>query len=165
MDLLDRAGIRGTAALNAAVCELYPKQIAQMSKRGWEFMGHGITNSRLLSGLSIDDERAVIEYSEETVAAATGTTVRGWISPGQIQTIHTPDLLAEAGLLYAADWSNDDQPYRTHVKSGELFSIPNGYVINDIDWCRRVCRPGRSTDSRLSINSSSSCWTATSTRV
>jgi peptidoglycan/xylan/chitin deacetylase (PgdA/CDA1 family) len=133
IDLLDRVGMRGSAPVSAAACELYPKQIAEMKRRGWEFLGHGVTNSRPLSALAPDEERAVIDYSVRTVAAATGTTVRGWSSPGRLQSLATPDLLAAAGLLYATDWSNDDQPYRTRVERGELYAIPNGYVIDDVE--------------------------------
>lgn len=132
-DVLDRAGIRATVALNSAACALYPKQIAAMAGRGWEFMAHGITNSRTLRNLTIDQEREVIQTSVRTIEAATKGRVRGWLSPGQIQTEHTLDLLAEAGLTYTADWVNDDQPYRMTVKSGELFSIPYAHVINDVE--------------------------------
>lgn len=133
IEVLDRAGIKATVALSSAACELYPKQIAEMGRRGWEFMGHGITNSRTLRGLPIELERQVIETSLRTIEGATGTKVRGWLSPGQIETANTLDLLAEAGMLYTADWVNDDQPYRMTVKSGELFSIPYSHIVNDIE--------------------------------
>ena len=51
-DVLDAAGIKATIALNALVCEHYPKAMEEMKKRGWEFMGHGTTNSESLAGLN-----------------------------------------------------------------------------------------------------------------
>jgi peptidoglycan/xylan/chitin deacetylase (PgdA/CDA1 family) len=132
-DVLDRAGIKATVALNSAACALYPKQMAAMASRGWEFMAHGVTNSRTLRNLTIDQEREVIQTSVRTIESATGTRVRGWLSPGQFQTANTLDLLAEAGLTYTADWVNDDQPYRMNVRSGEFFSIPYAHVINDVE--------------------------------
>ena len=50
-DVFDDAGVKATVALNSQVCEVYPKAIEEMKKRGWEFMGHGTTNSTNLAGL------------------------------------------------------------------------------------------------------------------
>ena len=44
-DVFDDAGVKATVALNSQVCEVHPKAIEEMKKRGWEFMGHGTTNS------------------------------------------------------------------------------------------------------------------------
>ena len=49
-DVLDAAGVKATVALNAAVVEHHPKAVDEMKRRGWEFMGHGITNSENLAG-------------------------------------------------------------------------------------------------------------------
>jgi len=48
-DTLDTAGIKATVALNSAVVEAHPKAVEEMKRRGWEFMGHGITNSENLA--------------------------------------------------------------------------------------------------------------------
>ena len=50
-DVFDEAGVKATVALNSQVCDVYPKAITEMTKRGWEFMGHGTTNSTSLAGL------------------------------------------------------------------------------------------------------------------
>ena len=42
-DVLDEAGVKATVALNSQVCDVYPKAVEEMKKRGWEFMGHGTT--------------------------------------------------------------------------------------------------------------------------
>ena len=41
--------MRGTVALNSDVCREYPRIIEEGKKLGWEWMGHGITNSILLN--------------------------------------------------------------------------------------------------------------------
>ena len=51
-DVFDEAGVRATVALNSQVCDVYPKAIDEMKKRGLEFMGHGTTNSTNLAGLN-----------------------------------------------------------------------------------------------------------------
>ena len=53
-------GVRGTVALNSDVCREYPRIIEEGNKLGWEWMGHGITNSILLNAQSEAEERALI---------------------------------------------------------------------------------------------------------
>ncbi|WP_329429508.1 hypothetical protein OG339_12975 [Streptosporangium sp. NBC_01495] len=43
---------------------------------------------------------------------------------------NTPALLAELGLGYVLDWTNDDQPYRLNVP--EMLSVPYSVEINDL---------------------------------
>ena len=53
-------GVRGTVALNSDVCREYPRIIEEGKKLGWEWMGHGTTNSTLLNQQSEAEERALI---------------------------------------------------------------------------------------------------------
>jgi len=132
METLRRLNIPGTVALNARVCELYPEVVSACVDLGWEFMGHGTTNSRTLSGLSEDDERRTIASVLGTIAAATGVAPKGWLGPALAETQHTLELLAEHGVQYVADWVNDEQPYPLHVANGTMTSIPYSIEINDI---------------------------------
>jgi peptidoglycan/xylan/chitin deacetylase (PgdA/CDA1 family) len=131
-DVLDGAGVKATVALNSQVCVEHPKVVDEMKKRGWEFMGHGTTNSESLAGLAPDKEKEVIGHVLKTIAAATGSRPRGWLGAGLTQTYNTLDILAEEGVTYCGDWNNDDQPYRMKVKSGKMFGIPYCMEINDI---------------------------------
>jgi allantoinase len=131
-DVLDAAGIKATVALNSAVCEAFPKAMEEMKKRGWEFMGHGTTNSEYLAGLNPEKEKEVIQHVLKTIEQATGQRPRGWLGSGLTQTYNTLDILAEEGVTYCGDWNNDDQPYPMKVKSGKLFAIPYCMEINDI---------------------------------
>ena len=40
-----RPASKRPSRLNSQVCDVHPKAIEEMKKRGWEFMGHGTTNS------------------------------------------------------------------------------------------------------------------------
>jgi allantoinase len=131
-DVLDAAGVKATIALNALVCEHYPKTMEEMKKRGWEFMGHGTTNSESLAGLSAAKEKETIHTILKTIEQSTGQKPRGWLGSGLAETYNTLDILAEEGVIYCGDWNNDDQPYPMKVKSGKLFSIPYCMEINDI---------------------------------
>jgi hypothetical protein len=131
-DALDSLGLKATVALNSQVCEAHPKAVEEMKKRGWEFMGHGTTNSESLAGLPLEKEKQVIAHVLKTIGDATGKRPRGWLGTGLTQTYNTLDILAEEGVVYCGDWNNDDQPYRMKVKSGKMIGIPYCMEINDI---------------------------------
>jgi peptidoglycan/xylan/chitin deacetylase (PgdA/CDA1 family) len=141
-DALDSLGMRATVALNSGVCQAFPQAIEQMKKRGWEFMGHGITNSKTLANLSLDEERQTIREVLRTIEQATGEKPRGWLGPGLTETVNTPDVLAEEGVQYVGDWNNDDQPYPMKVKKGKLFSVPYCMDLNDMNLLNRHAYTG-----------------------
>src|SRR5215471_11373855 len=71
-DVFDEAGVKATVALNSQVCEVFPRAVEEMKKRGWEFMGHGTTNSNTLANLPPDQERETIRAVLNTIEQATG---------------------------------------------------------------------------------------------
>jgi len=137
-DVLDAAGLRATVALNSMVCDVFPKAVDEMKRRGWEFMGHGLTNSRTLANLSMEEEREVIQTTLQTIQRATTKRPRGWLGPGLTETFNTLDLLAEAEVAYVGDWNSDDQPFEMKVKKGRLYAIPYGMDINDMSLINRL---------------------------
>ena len=132
MEIMQRHNVRGTVALNSDVCREYPRIIEEGKKLGWEWMGHGITNSVLISQQSEAEERALIKETVQTITRGVGKAPRGWLSPALSETVRTPDILAENGIEYVANWVNDEQPYPMKVKKGPLFSIPYSQELNDI---------------------------------
>jgi len=135
--VLDRVGARATVALNAAVCDQYPAIIEAGQQRGWEWMGHGVTNSQLLSSLEADDEQRVVSRTVQRIAGATGVRPKGWLGPGLQETFHTLQFLAEAGVEYVSDWVVDDRPFP--VKAGDrwLVGLPYSLEVNDIPCYER----------------------------
>ncbi len=127
--VLDDYGIRATVSLNASVCLSYPQLVEESLKSGWEILGHGFIQ-RVIN--KEPDERAVIRKTISTIREFTGTAPRGWMGPGLAETFDTPDILAEEGIEYIADWCNDDQPYPMIVKSGSLVALPYTVELNDI---------------------------------
>lgn len=131
-DVLDSAEIRATVALNASVCELFPRVLEELMKRNWEIMGHGITNSQLMSSFSsVSEERDVIQTALGTIERATGIRPKGWLGPALAESFETLDLLAEQGVQYVTDWNADDQPYRMKVKTGKMLSVPYCMELSD----------------------------------
>lgn len=132
MEILDKHHVRATVALNSDVCRFEPQIISAGNQRGWEWMGHGITNSERLIGMDEAAERETIQAVVQTIAEHTGASPRGWLGPGLGETLRTPDLLAEAGITYVCDWCADDQPFPLRVRSGRLISVPYSTEFNDI---------------------------------
>jgi len=65
-----------------------------------------------------------------TIEKATGRRPRGWLGPALSETFETPSLLAELGLSYVLDWTNDDEPYRLNVPG--MLSVPYSLELNDL---------------------------------
>ena len=127
--VLDSHGIRATVSLNGSVCLSYPQLVRESLDSGWEMLGHGFIQ-RVIN--SEPDERETIRKTIRTIKDLTGTAPRGWMGPGLAETFDTPDILAEEGIEYVADWCNDDQPYEMKVKSGRLVAMPYTVELNDI---------------------------------
>jgi allantoinase len=132
MEIMQKFGVRGSVALNSDVCREYPQIIEAGNKLGWEWMGHGTTNSIILNAQTEAEERALIKESVSVIGKSTGKAPRGWLSPGMTETVRTLDLLAENGIEYTGNWVNDEQPYPMKVRKGSMISMPYSSEINDI---------------------------------
>ena len=132
IDVLQQHDIRGTVALNSDVCIHYPQIIEATCALGWEHMGHGQSNSVWINQQSENEERALIRDVLDTIDQATGQRPKGWLSPSLTESLNTPDLLAEEGVEYLADWANDEQPYAMQVRNKTLIAMPYSIEINDI---------------------------------
>ncbi|MEV4107001.1 polysaccharide deacetylase family protein [Nonomuraea sp. NPDC049695] len=130
MEILDRHGVRASVLLNSDVAHHYPQIIKAGLERDWAWLAHGRTNSILQAGMTREEERAFLTDVVDTIAAATGRRPRGWMGPGLTETFDTPALLAELGLSYVLDWTNDDQPYRLNVPG--MLSVPYTVELNDL---------------------------------
>jgi peptidoglycan/xylan/chitin deacetylase (PgdA/CDA1 family) len=141
LEVLDRHGIKPTIALDALTADHYPFLVRHLRERGCEFIAHGVSANRMItSKLSEAEERAYIQSAIASVSRATGRTPAGWLGPDYGESARTPGLLAEAGLTYVCDWTNDEQPYRMKVPKGDLYALPITLPLDDINalWDRRV---------------------------
>jgi peptidoglycan/xylan/chitin deacetylase (PgdA/CDA1 family) len=131
LEVLDKHNIRCCVSLNMAVLEHYPEIKDAMVERNWDFMSHGIYNTRYLNPMSEEQEREFYVDCIETLRRETGKQLKGMLGPAISGTEATPDLMAEAGLIYHTDWMHDDQPVPIKVKSGKLISVPYSIELND----------------------------------
>jgi allantoinase len=130
IDSFDRYGIRPTVLLNSDVAERYPQIIHAGQARDWAWLAHGKNNSTLQADMTMEAERDYLTNVVDTIENATGRRPRGWLGPALTETFHTPELLADLGLQYILDWTNDDQPYPLTVPG--MLSVPYSVELNDI---------------------------------
>lgn len=130
-DVMDKHDIRCTVSLNFSVIEHYPEIFEAMEARRYDYLCHGIYNSRYLWNLPEDEERSVIQDCVDTLRKYTGRQLAGWFGPAASWTLNSPDLIAEAGIKYCSDWYHDDQPFPIKVRQGKLVTVPYSMDIND----------------------------------
>ena len=117
----DEFKIPGVMNINGAAVEAFPDIVKACVERKWEFVGHGYTQRNMQK---VENERADIRKSAEVIAKATGKRPRGWLGPGLTETWETPDILAEEGYDYVADWVLDDQPMWLKTRGKPISTSP-----------------------------------------
>jgi len=134
LEAIDNHQFRCTVSMNLAVFEHYPEVAEAMLSRDWEVMSHGIYNTRYLGSLSVEAEREFFVDSVDTLRRHSGAQLKGMLGPAVSNSAHTPDLMAEAGLIYHADWMHDDQPVPLRVADPDrrLVSVPYAIELNDV---------------------------------
>jgi len=150
LEPLDKYNIRCCVSLNMAVLEHYPEIAEAMVQRNWDYMSHGIYNTRYMYTFTEEQEREFYRDTIDTLRRHTGKQLKGMLGPAISGTERTPDLMAEAGLIYHTDWMHDDQPVPIKVKTGKLVSVPYSVELNDSsllrdnhyegDYFARICK-------------------------
>jgi peptidoglycan/xylan/chitin deacetylase (PgdA/CDA1 family) len=92
-------------------------------------MGHSYVQMPIHA---VEDQRALVGRSLDTLERFTGKRPVGWLGPGLTETYETPDLLAEAGVQYIGDWVYDDEPTVIKTSEGPLVTLPYTVELNDI---------------------------------
>jgi peptidoglycan/xylan/chitin deacetylase (PgdA/CDA1 family) len=126
--LTDR-NIPGTLAINADVCNAYPRIASAAREANFEFMGHSFVQAPMHM---LTDQSDTIKSAVDTIAKFAGKPPRSWESPGLTETAETLDLLKLHGIEYVADWVIDDLPQEIETQHGTITTIPYTIEINDI---------------------------------
>jgi peptidoglycan/xylan/chitin deacetylase (PgdA/CDA1 family) len=126
---LDIHGIAPTLAINGTVPAAYPRVTQACRDAAWEFMVHGYHQ---MATHLVDDQRSMIRDAIASIREAGGHDPVGWLAPGLTETLDTPDLLAEAGIRYCADFVVDDLPSVLRTTHGPLLTMPYSVELNDI---------------------------------
>ncbi|SON54053.1 putative urate catabolism protein [Hartmannibacter diazotrophicus] len=130
-EVMDRYGIRGTAALNSDICDYHPEIVEECRSRDWEFIGHCESNAVRLNEVPPEEEPKLIQRTLDAIEQAVGKRPKGWLGAGLQESWDTLGHLAAADVDYVADWCNDDQPYLMQIGERRLASVPYSFEIND----------------------------------
>ena len=129
LQIYDEFKIPGVMNINGIAVDAFPEIVKACVERKWEFLGHGYTQRNLQK---VENEREDIRKSALAIAKATGKRPRGWLGPGLTESWETPDILAEEGYDYVADWVLDDQPAWLKTRSKPILNIPYTQECNDV---------------------------------
>ncbi len=128
----DNAGLAPSFAINARLAEHTPTLIDIVRERGNEILAQSWSmDTAHAGGLDAAIEADTIARSLDCLRQATGQDIRGWISPGKLQSDHTPELIKAQGIDYMADWVNDDMPYPFNTTEGPLWNLPLSTELED----------------------------------
>lgn len=131
LELLKAHALPVSVLVNSELYAVAPQLIGAFRDHGAEVAAHGRTNSEHQAALNEADERALIDAVTSTIAQHEGQPPAGWLSPWIAETVHTPDLLHEAGYRYVLDWCMDDQPVWLQTRRGRLLAVPYPQELND----------------------------------
>lgn len=122
---LDRHHAPATFFTSARCVEDYPDAVRGVVAAGYDLAGHAYTQDGLLTYMDADEERATIHKSLALLNSVAARPVTGWLSPVLAFTPRTPELLAEAGLIWRSDVNDADLPHAIATRSGQMVAIPN----------------------------------------
>ncbi len=132
LDALAQADLAASLAVNGELVARYPALAGALRATGWEWIGHGWNMDCMhYGGIDPDREATLVGDSLRLLREASGQPVRGWLSPARSQSLHTPELLREAGVDWCADWINDELPYRFETAHGPLTALPLALELED----------------------------------
>ncbi len=132
MEVFDQYDVQATVPMDAYTADKYPILVQECRQRGWEIIGHGITQRQAITSLMSEaEERQYIQQSIAALRRATGNPPAGWLGPEHSQSTRTPQILAEMGIRYCCDFPNDEQPYKINTPTGELYALPCKIEIGD----------------------------------
>ena len=114
LQVYDDFKVPGVMNINGVAALAYPDIVKACVDRNWEFLGHGHTQRNMQK---VANERDDIRNCAAAIEKASGKRPRGWLGPGLTETWETPDILAEEGYDYVADWVLDDQPVWLKTRS------------------------------------------------
>lgn len=150
LEVLDEFDIPCTASLNVAVLDHYPEIGDAMRRRQWDFMSHGLYNTRYLTGMMPDVERRFLDACNAVLVRHTGRRFGGMLGPNITGNAWTPDLMVDVGMRYHADWVHDERPSPLLTKSHRpLVALPYSYELNDAPLLMRSHVEGEAYADRI----------------
>jgi len=132
LDLLDQYNVKATFFVPGWIAESYPERFQEIDRAGHEIGHHGYMHE-LFATKSLDEQREIIQKSQDIFERLIGKRARGFRTPSGDFSPGTPELLLEMGFEYSSSMRGDDLPYRTVIngKETDLIEIPAKWELDD----------------------------------
>ena len=131
LEIMRAVGITPSAVVDVLTVERYGRLVDHLRPVVSEFLAGGLSGSRPITSLMAEDEeRHYIGTTLERLASGLGVAPAGWFGVEHSESGRTPGLLAESGLDYVTDWTNDEQPYP--MSAGALWNFPVSWELSDL---------------------------------
>jgi len=130
--MLQRHSIPASFYVPAVSALLYPDEQRQIVQAGHEIGVHGWIHE-LNSGLTLEDERALLRRSVDALEEVTGIRPTGYRSPSADFSPHTLQVLCELGFAYDSSMAADDDCYELLMdgKPTDLVELPFDWLRDD----------------------------------
>ena len=120
-------------AVSGALAERYPQLLKRLAQTPHEWLGHGWNMLCVHAGeVDANTEAGWIADSRQALEQFTDRPIKGWLSPGRLQTANTPELLVKNGFTYQCDWVNDELPYTFKTTEGDMTCLPSCLELDDV---------------------------------
>src|SRR5215813_285788 len=100
LDVLNKHKVRACCCLNLELLDHFPEVKDAMIAADWDYMAHGLYNSRPIYDYTEEQERAYWQDFTTHLKEMTGKRLKGRLGGGAGYTVRADDLMAEAGCLY-----------------------------------------------------------------
>jgi peptidoglycan/xylan/chitin deacetylase (PgdA/CDA1 family) len=142
LDVLEAAGMHFAVVVDALTVTHYPRLLEHVIPRSSEVIAGGLSGTRAItSSMSSEEEVDYVGMTLEILEENLGERPAGWVSPVLSNSFRTPWVLADAGIVYTADWSNDEQPYPFTGAADGLWSFPMSWELSDVNNIIEKGRP------------------------
>lgn len=146
LGLLDRCETRATFFIPGRVAERHPERVREIISAGHEIGHHGYTH-RSPTRLDRVEEKDELDRGRE-VLESFGVEVRGYRSPSWDFSVHTLELLEEAGFTWSSNLMDDIQPY--HHEGTGIIELPVQWILDDaphfwfdaVAWNKKISTTG-----------------------
>ena len=133
LKLMAEYGAQPSLAISGALAKRYPQLLERLAQTPYEWLGHGWNMLCMHAGeVDPDTEAGWIADSRAALEQFTDQSITGWLSPGRIQSVNTPELLVKNGFTYHSDWVNDELPYTFKTAEGDMTCLPSCLELDDV---------------------------------
>lgn len=130
--LLDKYQLPATFFIPGDTADRHPQETKAIAAAGHEIGHHGYCHEPP-PGLSLDEEREMLERGIDALVRQTGQPPRGYRSPAWELSHNTFALLAEYGMEYDSSQLAADRPYwvRDKDERTDIVEVPGAWELCD----------------------------------